>query len=89
LKNGKDLLKTMLLICTKELTIKDLSRIYIRIDNIETMLKEAVYDIDLTNYLYNAIGGYSAASLGIGDFTSMGTAGNLMHIWGPKAGFGG
>ena len=52
LKNGKDLLKTMLLICTKELTIKDLSRIYIRIDNIETMLKEAVYDIDLTNYLY-------------------------------------
>ena len=52
LKNGKDLLKTMLLICTKELTIKDLSRIYIRIDNIETMLKDAVYDIDLTNYLY-------------------------------------
>ena len=52
LKNGKDLLKTMLLICTKELTIKDLSRIYIRIDNIETMLKEAVYDIDLINYLY-------------------------------------
>ena len=35
-----------------ELSIKDLSRIYIRIDNIETMLKEAVYDIDLTNYLY-------------------------------------
>jgi hypothetical protein len=52
LKNGKDLLKKMLLICTKELTIKDLSRIYIRIDNIDNMLKDAVYDIDLTNYLY-------------------------------------
>ena len=51
LKNSKDLLKTMLLICTKNLSIKKASIIYSRIDNIETMLKNAVYDIDLTNYL--------------------------------------
>ena len=51
LKNSKDLLKTMLLICTKNLSIKKASVIYSRIDNIETMLKDAVYDIDLTNYL--------------------------------------
>ena len=51
LKNSKDLLKTMLLICTKNLSIKHASRIYSRIDNIETMLKEAIYDKDLTNYL--------------------------------------
>ena len=51
LKNSKDLLKTMLLICTKNLSIKKASIIYSRIDNIETILKNAVYDIDLTNYL--------------------------------------
>ena len=67
LENSKDLLKTMLLICTKKLSIKDASEIYSRIDNIETMLKnaiynkevkiydkdlkEAIYDNDLTNYL--------------------------------------
>ena len=51
LKNSKDLLKTMLVICTKNLSIKQASIIYSRIDNIETMLKDAIYDNDLTNYL--------------------------------------
>lgn len=44
LENSKDLLKTMLLICTKKLSIKDASYIYSRIDNIETMLKNAIYN---------------------------------------------
>jgi hypothetical protein len=53
LENSKDLLKTMLLICTKKLSIKDASKIYSRIDNIETMLKNAIYNKDLKNSIYD------------------------------------
>lgn len=52
LKNGVELLKSMLIICIKKLPINESSRIYSRIDNIEKRLKDIVNDNDLTNYLY-------------------------------------
>jgi hypothetical protein len=51
LKNGIELLKSMLIFCIKKMPIGDSSRIYSSIDDIEKRMKDVIYDDDLTNYL--------------------------------------